>query len=651
MAVNARTEEFQHIEVFDKPALFTNGRIARDTVPKGWYCYDIRGSDDDPGELCYMEENVVVNHAGSVLMPEKLAMPKSGRLDVRDELGFLDEGNMTLREFCEARQLSYPAENMKFHIRPARPEEAGLFYTPHPEEDKRLGTVGHVRMDFGRSGNEFRHTWWPRGPEELNSPAFKLELQEVVDTLRESVLKNRFAMERFCYEHGGKISGGYVQNYGYIVETEHYRYCLRCNPSPGDYNGYLTCFNLNVQRQNMARDKPLVGHVSFANSDTQEFTDAEAFLKCVREELPYRPTTGFRYEVLTDDPAVRKAVDDIRLGLPTFEDEGMQDDPELETQKEEHQSYSVYEQAQRYRAAKAVLQDIYALDAEHAEAVKALEQLWEEGYTVAAHQLGKFYRDDLSTLRDYAKAEQWFRRSAEAGNDFSEYALGKLLLTQKRWDEAMEWLDKAADHGSQFAQYRLGKISLTGEFVPKDVEKALAYLTASADQGNQFAQYALGKLYLFGRDAPSDREQAREWLIRAAAQGNEYARFFLDRFDQFRDPSVMLAATKLLHHMSRIFQSNSVPPSNPAGIRIDSKRRRRLMEKRMAMGHKADDREEQTQYQQSMYKRRSPCQAIFISPKNRNSAPPQWIWRSFCAAAVKSCFPPAEKNALPVTTA
>ena len=75
MAVNARTEKFQHIEVFDKPALFTNGRIARDTVPKGWYCYDIRGSDDDPGELCYMEENVVVNHAGSVLMPEKLAMP------------------------------------------------------------------------------------------------------------------------------------------------------------------------------------------------------------------------------------------------------------------------------------------------------------------------------------------------------------------------------------------------------------------------------------------------------------------------------------------------------------------------------------------------------------------------------------------------
>ena len=83
-------------------------------------------------------------------------------------------------------------------------------------------------MDFGRSGNEFWHTWWPRGPEELNSPAFKAELQEVVDTLRESVLKNRFAMERFCYEHGGKISGGWTQNYGYIVETERYRAASLC---------------------------------------------------------------------------------------------------------------------------------------------------------------------------------------------------------------------------------------------------------------------------------------------------------------------------------------------------------------------------------------------------------------------------------------
>lgn len=63
--------------------------------------------------------------------------------------------------------------------------------------------------------------------------------------------------------------------------------------------------------QNGAEEKPLVGRVTYANGDMQEFADAEEFLRCVREELPYRSTTGFRYEVLTDDPAVRKSVDDM----------------------------------------------------------------------------------------------------------------------------------------------------------------------------------------------------------------------------------------------------------------------------------------------------------------------------------------------------
>lgn len=313
-----------------------------------------------------------------------------------------------------------------------------------------------------------------------------------------------------------------------------------------------------------------------------------------RQQLPLSQQKEFR-RIKND--IIREA-ENIRLGLPTFEDEKMQDEPEAA--HEEQQSNSVYEQARRYRAAKTVLQDVYALDEEHAEAVRALEQLWAEGYTMAAHQLGKFYRDDLSTMRDHEKAERWFRLSAEAENDFSEYALGKLLLSQKRTGEAVRWLDKAARHGNPFAQYRLGKLCLTGESVKKDVRKALEYLTAAARQGNPFAQYTLGKLYLLGRDVEQDREQARDWFTRSAAQGNEYAQFFLDRFDQFRDPSVMLAATKLLHHMGRIFRDNSMPPRNPAGIRIDSKRRKRLTEKRMAMGHKADDHEEQVSYQQTM---------------------------------------------------
>lgn len=152
MAVNAKTEMFDHIELFGKPALFTNFRIDRSTVPENWYCYDFRGSDNDPGKLNYVELRVGVNHSGAVLLPEELDLKGKDYRRVRGQINFLGS-RMTLETFCKVHQLPYPAEEEKYHIRPARPDEAGLFYTPHPSEDERLGTIGHVRMDFGRSGN------------------------------------------------------------------------------------------------------------------------------------------------------------------------------------------------------------------------------------------------------------------------------------------------------------------------------------------------------------------------------------------------------------------------------------------------------------------------------------------------------------------
>ena len=139
-----------------------------------------------------------------------------------------------------------------FRVRSAQPEEAGAFFAQTPEQDAQMGAIGHVRMDFGKSGTEFWHTWHPRGAESLNTPEFKAELQQVVDTLRETVLKDLSSMRHFCYENGGKIPGGWSQNYGYVVETEHYEYCLRCNPVKGDYQAYLSCFDLNEQKINHA---------------------------------------------------------------------------------------------------------------------------------------------------------------------------------------------------------------------------------------------------------------------------------------------------------------------------------------------------------------------------------------------------------------
>jgi hypothetical protein len=44
--------------------------------------------------------------------------------------------------------------------------------------------------------------------------------------------------------------------------------------------------------------------------------------------------------------------------------------------------------------------------------------------------------------------------------------------------------------------------------------------------------------------------------------------------------------------MGNIFQENATPPTNQTGMRIDSKRRKQLLEKRLAMGHKIDDHED-----------------------------------------------------------
>ena len=197
----------------------------------------------------------------------------------------------------------------KYVPRPASFEESGLFYAAMPEQDAELGCIGHVRMDFGRDGDEFWTTWHPRGDETLNSPEFKEELTEVVNELCRGPLKNLSAMSSYCYTHGGEITGSYTQNYGYIVETPNYRYCLRCNPQRGDYNAYLTCFDLRVQRQQQA-EQPAVGKVSFASGEEITYTNPEEYLKAIREELPYHATSGLRYQTLTNDPQVRKAVDD-----------------------------------------------------------------------------------------------------------------------------------------------------------------------------------------------------------------------------------------------------------------------------------------------------------------------------------------------------
>ena len=220
----------------------------------------------------------------------------------------------------------------------------------------------------------------------------------------------------------------------------------------------------------------------------------------------------------------------------------------------------------------------------------------EQDNSYAAYALGRLYLQNEDIPKDVDAAVKRLEKSADLGNQFAQYALAKLYLSgedvPKDIPKALELFQKSAAQGNSFAQYRLGRLYLLGEDVPKDVDAAIRWLTASAEQGNQYAQYALGKLYLAERDVPRDREAAVRWLTRSAEQGNIYAQFFLDHPDSFRDPSLFLAATRLLHHLSRIFwEEQERLPGGPR-MQVESKLRRKIRQKKIAQGHAPDDHEQ-----------------------------------------------------------
>lgn len=144
--LNAYTEDYEHIELFGEPGLFTNGRIDRSTVPDGWYCYDLRGSDDDPGDPSAVEESVSINHAGTVLLPAPLELNEIDETGthyktIHEDLDFID-GEITMKEFCEEHGIKCPERKPKYKLRPTAAEDIPLFYSSE-ERDLQPATVGH----------------------------------------------------------------------------------------------------------------------------------------------------------------------------------------------------------------------------------------------------------------------------------------------------------------------------------------------------------------------------------------------------------------------------------------------------------------------------------------------------------------------------
>ena len=106
--------KYQEVEIFDVPALFSNGRIALADLPEGLYRYDLRGSDNDPGMPVTVEQNVAVNHAGAIVTAKPLDLGEDGRLFLTEDEGLnFVGGEISMQRFFNEQQKDRNTEEVE----------------------------------------------------------------------------------------------------------------------------------------------------------------------------------------------------------------------------------------------------------------------------------------------------------------------------------------------------------------------------------------------------------------------------------------------------------------------------------------------------------------------------------------------------------
>lgn len=129
-------------------------------------------------------------------------------------------------------------------IRPLTPAEQKYTYSQSTQLEGQTGCIGHLRGDFGSSGDGFYTTWFDHWKEQ-KTDEFKAGLDEVVNALREDkgLLHSRRDMTAFARKSpDAAYTGSYCTEYGFRVDTGRHAFLFRCNPTRGDYNFYCYCY-------------------------------------------------------------------------------------------------------------------------------------------------------------------------------------------------------------------------------------------------------------------------------------------------------------------------------------------------------------------------------------------------------------------------
>ena len=126
------------------------------------------------------------------------------------------------------------------------------------------------------------------------------------------------------------------------------------------------------------------------------------------------------------------------------------------------------------------------------------------------------------------------------------------------------------------------KVESTAPAVPAQPKSDRAASATSEDSGSADAAASKDTAPPVGEMSPMASRQSDQARQTAPAGSDYHAR------------TVGETVVRMMHHMSRIFEDNSKIDQIHRGLQIDRKRRQELQRKRLAMGHKPDDHEEQT---------------------------------------------------------
>ena len=136
--------------------------------------------------------------------------------------------------------------------------------------------------------------------------------------------------------------------------------------------------------------------------------------------------------------------------------------------------------------------------------------------------LGKLYQSD--SKKDLQKAEKNLIKGAENAQDktgLCEYSLGKLYLSQERYDKAASYLERSAAKDNYYAAYTLGKLYQEQFNDNALAEKHLMHAAEHKDDVMGIAAYRLGKLYL----SFQEKRKALQYFIKAAEKDNVYGMY------------------------------------------------------------------------------------------------------------------------------